>query len=153
MTDPDLGLLTNSERLPSPVPADLNGDGKREVLVATRDAKLQVLSPPATHHSGGNKGEYAPAEVVAEVSLMPSRVRIATGRRPVALAVGFLDPPPKQRKQLRKQVVVAVTADWTIMCFDHNLKLLWENNVQEDFPHHASIREVAILVTNHTVHQ
>ena len=84
---------------------------------------------------------------------MPSRVRIATGRRPVSIAVGFLDPPPKKLKQLRKQVVVAVTADWTIMCFDHNLKLLWENNVQEDFPHHASIREVAVLITNHTVNK
>jgi hypothetical protein len=81
---------------------------------------------------------------------MPTRVRIATGRRPVTMAVGFLDPPPQQRNKLRKQVVVVVTADWTIMCFDHNLELLWENNVQEDFPHHASIREVAYpLIPTH----
>jgi hypothetical protein len=53
----------------------------------------------------------------------------------------------------RKQVVVAVTADWTVMCFNHNLKLLWEYNLQHDFPHHAAIREVAVLVTNHTVNQ
>lgn len=31
------------ERLPPPIVADLNGDGKREVFVATHDAKIQVL--------------------------------------------------------------------------------------------------------------
>lgn len=31
-----------SERLPPPIVTDLNGDGKKEVLVATPDAKIQV---------------------------------------------------------------------------------------------------------------
>lgn len=31
-----------AERLPPPIVADLNGDGKKEVLVATHDAKIQV---------------------------------------------------------------------------------------------------------------
>lgn len=31
------------ERLPPPLVSDLNGDGKKEVLVATHDAKIQVL--------------------------------------------------------------------------------------------------------------
>lgn len=31
------------DRLPPPVVADLNGDGKKEVLVATHDAKIQVI--------------------------------------------------------------------------------------------------------------
>lgn len=31
-----------AERLPPPLVADLNGDGKKEVLVATHDAKIQV---------------------------------------------------------------------------------------------------------------
>jgi len=35
-----------AERLPPPLVADLNGDGKKEVLVATHDAKIQVLSFP-----------------------------------------------------------------------------------------------------------
>lgn len=32
-----------AERLPPPIVADLNGDGKKEVLVATHDAKIQVF--------------------------------------------------------------------------------------------------------------
>lgn len=36
-----------AERLPPPIVADLNGDGKKEILVATHDAKIQVtLTPP-----------------------------------------------------------------------------------------------------------
>lgn len=31
-----------ADRLPPPIVADLNGDGKKEVLVATNDAKIQV---------------------------------------------------------------------------------------------------------------
>lgn len=34
-----------AERLPPPLVADLNGDGKKEVLVATHDAKIQVHIP------------------------------------------------------------------------------------------------------------
>lgn len=34
-----------AERLPPPVVTDLNGDGKKEVLVATHDAKIQVYLP------------------------------------------------------------------------------------------------------------
>ncbi|KAL5080222.1 hypothetical protein RYX36_008643, partial [Vicia faba] len=32
-----------AERLPPPLVVDLNGDGKKEVLVATHDAKIQVF--------------------------------------------------------------------------------------------------------------
>lgn len=31
------------DRLPPPIVADLNGDGKKEVLIATHDAKIHVL--------------------------------------------------------------------------------------------------------------
>jgi hypothetical protein len=49
----------------------------------------------------------------------------------VALAAGSLDGPKSNpREGARKQVIVVVTAGWSILCFDHNLKLLWENNVQ-----------------------
>lgn len=32
-----------ADRLPPPIVADLNGDGKKEILVATNDAKIQVF--------------------------------------------------------------------------------------------------------------
>lgn len=37
------------DRLPPPVVADLNGDGKKEVLVATHDAKILVICSSVPH--------------------------------------------------------------------------------------------------------
>lgn len=39
----DYPIKYEAERLPPPIVADLNGDGRMEVLVATHDAKIQVI--------------------------------------------------------------------------------------------------------------
>ncbi|KAK7406758.1 hypothetical protein VNO78_08389 [Psophocarpus tetragonolobus] len=134
-----------AERLPPPLVADLNGDGKKEVLVATHDAKIQVLEP----HSRRVDEGFTEARVLAEVSLLPDKVRVMTGRRPVAMATGFIDR--YKIGQPQKQVLVVVTSGWSVMCFDSNLQKLWENNLQEDFPHNAHHREVAISISNYTL--
>ncbi|KAJ8465036.1 hypothetical protein OPV22_027588 [Ensete ventricosum] len=135
-----------AERLPPPVVVDLNGDGKSEILVATHDAKIQVLGP---HRRRVDEG-FTEARVLAEVSLLPDKIRISSGRRPVALAAGVVDRSYKHG-EMRKQVVVVVTSGWLVMCFDHNLKKLWENNLQDDFPHGAHHREIAISISNYTL--
>ncbi|GAB4848510.1 hypothetical protein Ancab_003217 [Ancistrocladus abbreviatus] len=135
-----------TERLPPPIVADLNGDGKKEVLVATHDAKIQVLQP---HFRRVDEG-FSEARVLAEVSLLPDKVRVISGRRAVAMATGVVDKTYKQGQPL-KRVLVVVTSGWTVMCFDHNLKKLWDVNLQEDFPHNAHHREVSIFVSNYTI--
>jgi len=40
----DYPFKHEAERLPPPLIADLNGDGRSEILVATHDAKIQVLA-------------------------------------------------------------------------------------------------------------
>jgi hypothetical protein len=67
----------------------------------------QVLSPPKTHSA---TGDFALATVLAEVSLLPANIRIAAGRKPVALAVGFLDPPPpvSARNQVRSPALIRI---------------------------------------------
>ncbi|XP_074576516.1 uncharacterized protein LOC141833031 [Curcuma longa] len=135
-----------AERLPPPVVVDLNGDGKSEILVATHDAKIQVLEAHARRVDEG----FTEARVMAEVSLLPDKIRISSGRHPVALAAGFVDRSYKHGEP-RKQVVVVVTSGWTVMCFDHNLNKLWENNLQEDFPHGAHHKEIAISISNYTL--
>ncbi|XP_024976467.1 uncharacterized protein LOC112514307 [Cynara cardunculus var. scolymus] len=134
------------ERLPPPIVSDLNGDGKKEVLVATHDAKIQVLEP----HSRRVDEGFSEARVLAEVSLLPDKIRVASGRRAVAMATGVVDRSFK-RGNVQKQVLVVVTSGWSIMCFDHNLQKLWETNVQEDFPHNAHHREISISVSNYTL--
>ncbi|KAH6810210.1 FG-GAP repeat-containing protein [Perilla frutescens var. hirtella] len=134
------------DRLPPPIVADLNGDGKKEVLVATHDAKIQVLEPHARRVDEG----FSEARLLAEVSLLPDKLRIATGRRAVAMATGVIEKSYNKR-EARKQVLVVVTSGWSVMCFDHNLKKLWEVNLQKDFPHNAHHREIAISVSNYTL--
>ncbi|CAN6192339.1 unnamed protein product [Urochloa humidicola] len=87
---------------------------------------------------------------MADISLLPDNVRVASGRRPIAMAVGNVDRSYRAG-EVRKQVLVVVTSGWSVMCFDHNLKKLWEQNLQDDFPHGAHHREVAITITNYTL--
>lgn len=72
---------------------------------------------------------FSEARVLAEVTLLPDKIRVASGRRAVAMAAGVIDRIHKHG-QLEKQVLVVVTSDWSVMCFDHNLKKLWETNLQ-----------------------
>lgn len=71
---------------------------------------------------------FSDALVLAEVSLLPDKIRISSGRRAVAMAAGIVDRD--KPGQAPKQVLVVVTSGWSVMCFDHNLKKLWENNLQ-----------------------
>ncbi|MBA0832402.1 hypothetical protein Goarm_016795 [Gossypium armourianum] len=135
-----------AERLPPPLVADLNGDGKTEILVATHDAKIQLLEPHARRVDEG----FSEARLLAEVSLLPDKVRVASGRRPVAMATGVIDRTFKSSGP-QKRVLVVVTSGWSVMCFDHNLKKLWENNLQDDFPHNAHHREIAVSISNYTL--
>ncbi|MBA0618121.1 hypothetical protein Godav_027511 [Gossypium davidsonii] len=135
-----------AERLPPPLVADLNGDGKIEILVATHDAKIQLLEPHARRVDEG----FSEARLLAEVSLLPDKVRVASGRRPVAMATGVIDRTFKSSGP-QKRVLVVVTSGWSVMCFDHNLKKLWENNLQDDFPHNAHHREIAVSISNYTL--
>lgn len=135
-----------ADRLPPPIVSDLNGDGRKEVLVATHDAKIQVLEPHVRRVDEG----FSEARVIAEVSLLPDKVRITTGRRAVAMATGVIDRNYNPREP-RKEVLVVVTSGWSVMCFDHNLKKLWEMNLQEEFPHNTHHREIGISISNYTV--
>ncbi|KAK6922653.1 hypothetical protein RJ641_010957 [Dillenia turbinata] len=135
-----------AERLPPPVVADLNGDGRKEILVATHDAKIQILEP---HNRRVDEG-FSEARMISQVTLLPDKVRVLSGRRAVAMATGVVDRTYKQG-QAQKQVIIVVTSDWSVMCFDHNLKKLWETNLQDDFPHNAYHREVAISISNYTL--
>ncbi|KAG5241169.1 FG-GAP REPEAT-CONTAINING PROTEIN [Salix purpurea] len=142
----DYPIKYETDRLPPPIVSDLNGDGKKEILVATHDAKIQVLEP----HSRRVDEGFSEARLLTELSLLPDKTRVATGRRAVAMATGVIDRRYKEGQPL-KQVLVVVTSGWSVMCFDHNLKKLWETNVQEDFLHSAHHREIAISITNYTL--
>ena len=79
---------------------------------------------------------------------MPLQVQVAEDdHTAVAMAVGYLDPPPSRHRASsssssslsgsktigvarRKAVVVVLTNSWLLMCFNHNLELLWEVSIE-----------------------
>lgn len=72
---------------------------------------------------------FSEARVLVEISLLPDKTRVASGRRAVAMATGVIDRYYKDGTP-QKQVLVVVTSGWSVLCFDHNLKKLWETNLQ-----------------------
>jgi hypothetical protein len=113
-------------------------------LVATRDPKLKIYDPshPVVGHHPHSPGEMV-LLMKSETTLL-SKARVRSGRQPVAMATGYLLPASVKR---RHKVIVVLTHDWTVMCFDHHLKLLWESNPMKVKLAHAYHREASISIT------
>jgi hypothetical protein len=113
------------ERLPSPLITDLDGDGVNEIIIATKEPKLLVLHPPSANDQSGQP------TLLREVSLLSSTRSIGS-RHPVALRAGFLDPytdsTDTTTTTVRQQSIVVVLKSWTVLCFDHSLRLQWETS-------------------------
>eukprot|EP00210_Caulerpa_lentillifera_P006288 g6007.t1 len=91
---------------------------------------------------------------MGETSLLAHGSHTIRGQKPVALAAGYIDNPHKDYvTKPRKGVIAVMTSNWHLMCFDHNLKLMWSRDVHSDMHINATIHEVAILITNHTVYE
>lgn len=119
--------------------ADLNGDGKTEVLLVTHSLEVHLISPvPASSSSPGFSRAVSKHREVLDLSSV-----LLGDKQPVALAAGYIDPPENDLVHTpRKMVIVIVTAGWLVICLDHNLKVLWEKSIHGHFPHHAAMREV-----------
>jgi hypothetical protein len=48
------------------------------------------------------------------------------------LATGYLDPLPEGGGQRRTQVIIVVTDGWSVLCYNHELRLMWESNPRSD---------------------
>jgi hypothetical protein len=68
---------------------DLNGDGSLEVVALTHDYTLQLLKPQPPGRAGEG---FAPAAVVAQVSLLPAKISIGLDRRPVGFELLLVGP-------------------------------------------------------------
>ncbi len=78
--------------------------------------------------------DFSPDELVMMLVSFPSRAFLTSlsiaGMHIVALAAGYIDAPAAELVMApRKQVLVAVTSNWQVLCLDHNLKLRWETTI------------------------
>jgi hypothetical protein len=142
------GLITVD--LPRPIAADLNGDGKPEIIAAVPGGRLHVLAP--REHGNG----FAPALLLGEVDLQEVWKDLGKNalesQEVVALTVGYLTAKTKEFvRSPRKAVIGLVTSTGSVLLLDHNLKTLWikelKHNVKDDRSWHLD--QASILVTEH----
>jgi outer membrane protein assembly factor BamB len=134
--DHDTGAL---DQAPAPVVADLDGDGTPEVVIATRDGRLQLTEP---QYGAPGRVAWSRLHVKTEVSLRVGGVGLSTGRRPVALGAGPLREAKAPTRA--KQIVVILTEDWTVHAFDHELQPLWEHSLASKSA--GSLNEASLLI-------
>ena len=135
------------EKLPPPLITDVDGDGEMDVVLVTKEPSIKLLDKEGLRFRTGKKGNFQAARPQYEATLLSSIVRLSEGRQPAALASGYIDPPPKDPVTLRRQVIVVVTQDWTVLCFDEKLKLMWESNLQDFVPDDFYHREIGVSIT------
>lgn len=153
--------------LPPPVVADFDEDGEIEVLVASSDGHLRLLSSrnASARASMRPSSKWLPLHAKRTVSLR-SHVGLSTGSLPVAIAAGAIDEHPVDGK--RRQIVVALTEDWTLSAFDHTLQPLWQHSIGRPSMATASrdtavgragggqerllFHEVSLLVSSHQIY-
>ena len=123
----------------------------------------------------GSTNAFKRARVLARISLAtvgsPSDAR---SRTPVAVGVGRARPAgvaangaarssDRDARATRRRrddapppskgVAVVLTEGWHVVCFDHNLRVMWERALGGAFPPHAKPREAAVLVTPRALYE
>lgn len=120
------------EKLPKPIITDLvyyffiykqYGNGQNVIVTVTPDYKIRILK---YHEEGKFSEDLLHYEILHEAYLVSNGETIE-GHYPVGLETGYIDP--YKATESRKQVIVVVTNNWSVFCFDSELKMLWENTV------------------------
>ncbi len=115
--------------------------------------------------SGSTSSSHTTTEAVTATALEENDGVIATvyeaslltamagerGRQAVAMATGYIDKYSIRRH--RNQIVVVVTEDWTVLCFDHRLRLRWEHAIPIKIAEDQVLSEVSIFIGAHPMRQ
>ncbi|XP_072169576.1 uncharacterized protein [Diadema setosum] len=137
------------KKLPVPLVADIESDGQNEILLATKDPSLMLLRASKLLQ----ESKALPyLSTLDEFSLLSSGEDAQKDRRrPVAMATGYLEPLVS-KDQVRKQVIVVLCADWTVMCLNSDFKLLWTASLSNaSWSQEHVMSEAAVLILPHSL--
>ncbi|XP_030831252.1 uncharacterized protein LOC100891930 isoform X2 [Strongylocentrotus purpuratus] len=137
------------KKLPVPLVADIESDGRNEILLTTKDSSLLLLK--TSKPSPGLKA-LPYLNTLDEFSLLSDEADIAGDKKQaVAMATGYLEPLTSDN-QVRKQVIVVLCADWTVVCLNSDFKLIWSMKLPNTtWSHQYVMSEAAILILPHSL--
>nr|KAG5707471.1 hypothetical protein BaRGS_011975 [Batillaria attramentaria] len=120
---------TSEEYLPTPVVTDLESDGLNEVVLVTVDGRLSVLVLPERPKMDDGSLPHVVVKNDVELQLTRSDGRIA------------------------RPIIVIVTDDWHVMCYDPDLTLKWEVTLPSgDLGDEVyQVKSLGALITSHSV--
>ncbi|KAK3086371.1 hypothetical protein FSP39_017480 [Pinctada imbricata] len=114
--------------------------------------KLNVLTLPEPAPQDEEDKTLPHVEVKVKIILPLTPMEDGGKSRPAAMGTGFTVPYASMM-QIRKQIVVVLTTDWQIFCYDNNLELLWQqrlmniSHVEDTY----EVKAMGILITSHNV--
>ncbi|XP_031555999.1 uncharacterized protein LOC116292784 [Actinia tenebrosa] len=139
----DIEKTTGSEHnniLPLPIIVDLDSDGINELVVATQDGRIRVMTFP-TKDFGGDLLPHLHIKV--ETSIKLDNVTSDYHPIPVTMATGCLKN--RARHDECYKTIIVVTSDWSVLAYDHFLNLLWKTTVKVNSKTPMHFKEIAVL--------
>eukprot|EP01029_Cantina_marsupialis_P006314 TRINITY_DN1691_c0_g1_i1.p1 TRINITY_DN1691_c0_g1~~TRINITY_DN1691_c0_g1_i1.p1 ORF type:complete len:647 (-),score=191.76 TRINITY_DN1691_c0_g1_i1:153-2093(-) len=106
---------SENEIQPEPLITDLEGDGKNELLIS------RLIVPDRTELQLFNIEKKA-----SKAPLPTMTYPFPEGYQPIAMRTGYIEPYVTNSTISRSQVIVVVSKEWKVSCFDKDLHLLWE---------------------------
>ncbi|KAH9509481.1 hypothetical protein Btru_045998 [Bulinus truncatus] len=145
-------FMTDVDRCPPPIVTDLEGDGVNEIVLISNDLQhLNVLAMPSPND--GNDKTLAHVVVKKKVELTMKERMKGFLSKPYTMGVGYIGSSSSTPDQTDKQIIVVVSDDWQVLCFNHNLKLLWHqllplpvNDLKA-----VEVKSLAVLVSPFTI--
>ncbi|GFN86010.1 fggap repeat domain containing protein [Plakobranchus ocellatus] len=120
-------FMTDEDRCPSPIITDLEGDGVNEIVLISNDLQhLNILAMPLNSEDEDKTLAHVIVKNRAEISFNKKFPDYTP--KPHVVGVGFTDPY-LSLMQIRKQIIVVVSEDWQVLCYNHQLELLWHQQL------------------------
>ncbi|PVD21232.1 hypothetical protein C0Q70_19403 [Pomacea canaliculata] len=117
--------------------------------MVTIDGRLTVLALPEQQKLEDGSLPHVVVKKDIELKLVRTDGHRA---RPVVLETGFTTPYFSMM-QIRKQVIVIVTDDWHVLCFDSDLHLNWETILPkvDHMDKVLYVKSLGVLITSHSI--
>lgn len=120
-------FMTDEDRCPAPIITDLEGDSINEIVLISNDLQhLNILAMPMINE--GEDKTLAHVEVKTKTDISLKERILGHISKPYVVGVGFT-VPYLSMIQIRKQIIVVATDDWQILCYNHQLDLLWHKQL------------------------